>query len=355
VPLAPSSSRRLGRVLRGASLAAVAWTLLSAAGARDARADDSVAAATVLFDEGVKLLDAGQLEEACPKLARSHALAPSGGTLLALGECYEKSGKIGSAWLAFREAAMRAAAAGKRDAEAGAIERARKLEPRLPRLTIVAPNAPESPGLEIRRDGVLLKEPELGVAVPVDPGSHDIVASAPKRKTWTVTVTSTEARASTIAVPALRPTEGASGAEGQPTANGADAPSPGSTQRAVGLVVAGVGVAGLVAGGIFGLMASSTNDDALSHCTTTDPIRCDAEGLSLTDDAKSQALVSTILFVAGGLALGAGGVLFFTAPSAASAGPARGSLARPPSGRAGLSIGPTWGKTSAGAAATLRW
>src|SRR5688572_17218152 len=88
-----------------------------------------VAAATVLFDEAIKALDAGRFDEACPKLAKSQELAPSGGTLLALGDCYERSRRVASAWVAFREAASRAAAAGKADAEAGALERARRLEP----------------------------------------------------------------------------------------------------------------------------------------------------------------------------------------------------------------------------------
>src|SRR5690349_10392129 len=106
-----------------------------------ARADDPgrVAAATVLFDEGVKLMENGQPAEACPKLAKSQELAPSGGTLLALGECYEKLGRVASAWLAFRDAAARAASAGKRDAEVKANEHAQKLEKRLPKITIRAP------------------------------------------------------------------------------------------------------------------------------------------------------------------------------------------------------------------------
>jgi hypothetical protein len=55
---------------------------------RVARADETsrIAAATLLFDEGIKAMDAGRLDEACPKLAKSQTLAPSGGTLLALGD-----------------------------------------------------------------------------------------------------------------------------------------------------------------------------------------------------------------------------------------------------------------------------
>ncbi len=318
--------------------------------AGDVRAEDtSVAAATVLFDEGVKLMDAGRHAEACPKLERSQALAPSGGTLLALGECYEKTGKVASAWIAFRDAAARAANAGKRDAEAFALDHAARLEPKLPRLTIVTPSGSAIPGLEVQRGGVVLKPAELGVSVPLDPGAYEIRASAPKRRTWSETISLEQGKRAEVVVPVLAAEEDGireralQKDEPPPSAES----SPSSAQRTLGLVVAGVGLASLVTGGVFGLMASSTNDDALSHCTKSDVTRCDSRGLALTDDAKSQALLSTIFVAAGGAALVGGGVLFFTAPSSRSA-----STGRPaPTVR----LAPAWNSRWAGAMASVQW
>ena len=52
------------------------------------------------------------------------------------------------------------------------------LEPRLARLTVtIAPGTP--PGAALSRDGVLLGTASVGAPLPVDPGEHVIVVSAP--------------------------------------------------------------------------------------------------------------------------------------------------------------------------------
>lgn len=343
--------RRAVLLAAAASLGALA-TLVAPG---DARADDapSVAAATLLFDEGVKLMDSGRAEEACPKLARSQALAPSGGTLLALGDCYEKTGRVASAWLAFREAATRAAGAGKRDAELSSLERAKRLEPRLPRLVITVPPATRVPGLEVKRDGATVKDAELGVAVPFDPGAYDIEATAPQRKPFKSKVTLRLGETTDLAIPKLAPETVGAGNDGvtpPPTTEPPDAApsSDGSSQRVVGLVIAGVGVASLIGGGVFGLIAKSKNDEALESQNCPTSSRCNPSGLELTDDAKSSALVSTILFAVGGAAVVGGGIVFLTAPHrSASAGAS--------TTKRGLYVRPDVGLRSAGAAATLVW
>jgi hypothetical protein len=286
-------------------------------------------------------------QEACPKLARSQALAPSGGTLQVLADCYEKTGKTASAWLTFREVASRAASAGKREAEAAAIERASRLEPLLPRLTITVPAATRTRGLEVKRDGVVLKEAELGVSVPADPGPHEISATAPHMKPFSKTVTMRPKETLDFPVPALAPEtvdmNGAAAASaGDTTEPPGEQASPGGMQRGLGLGLAGVGVASLVVGGVFGLLAKSKNDDALDPKNCPTATQCNASGISLTDAAKSRALVSTILVVVGGAAVLGGGILFFTAP-------------RKKSGVASLRIVPSWSPGAAFGTADLTW
>lgn len=340
------------RVLRSvAASGAVAWLL---AGAAPARADDtSVAAATVLFDEAVKLMDAGRAPEACPKLARSQALAPSGGTLLVLAECHEKTGKTASAWLAFREAATRAAGAGKREAEASALARAARLEPKLPRLTVTIPAATKTSGLEVRRDGVLVKEAELGVAVPADPGPHEMQATAPHMKPFKKTITMRPGETLDFAVPPLAPeTVEAGGGEGLVTTTSEppheEPASHGAGQRIAGVVVMGAGVASLAIGGVFGFLAKSKNDEALEPQNCPTESQCTSKGLSLTDEAKTRALVSTILVAVGAAGVIGGGILFFTAPRHGSAGA---SAAKTGTFR----ITPTWSVGSVGGVADLTW
>jgi hypothetical protein len=77
----------------------------------------------------------------------------------------------------------------------------------------------------------------------------------------------------------------------------------------------GVGVVGLGVGTVFGLKTSSTWSDAKAHCTG---LECDRTGVQLATDAKNAGTVSTIAFVAGGVLLAGGAVLFFTAPKGPS-------------------------------------
>ena len=114
------------------------------------------------------------------------------------------------------------------------------------------------------------------------------------------------------------------------------APSGGSTQKTLGLVSGGVGVAGLVVGAIFGAIASSKWSAAKSDCGALCPANAPAQ--QEKNDAESAATVSTIGVVGGAVLVAAGAVLFFTAPSSASR---VGSLRVTPSagpGAAGLAL-----------------
>jgi hypothetical protein len=283
------------------------------------RADNRSANAAVaqqLFDEALKLMDAARYADACPKLARSQELAPSGGTLLNLGDCYEKNGQTASAWVSFRDAAARAAAAGQKQAQAAALVRADKLATKLVHLKITLAPGARTSGLEIKRDGEPVSYAELGIEVPIDPGVHKIEASAPNHAPWSKDITVLDgSQGEAIVVPVLE-------ARAEPPAAAAAAKPAvkedvGSTQRTVGIVVAATGfiVAGI--GGIFGLKATSTNDDALMHCRSApDATRCDPTGLSLTDDARTQATISTVMVTVGTAALAGGLVIFAIAPRA---------------------------------------
>jgi len=284
-----------------------------------AHADEKTAKAATaqqLFDEAIKLMDTRNYAEACPKLARSQELAPSGGTLLNLGDCYEKNGQTASAWISFRDAAARAATAGQKQAQAAALVRADALAPKLLRMTItLAPDA-RVPGLEIKRDGQVVSNAELGIDVPIDPGPHKIEATAPGHVPWTNEVSVVQGKPTepiVIAKLEPRPAEPAA-------ARGATIdPNRGNTQRTIGLVVAGGGLLAASIGAVFGLKAFSTNDDALSHCRdAVDAKRCDPTGLSLTDEARTQATISTVLVTLGTAAVAGGIVLYMLAPRAQS-------------------------------------
>ena len=160
-------------------------------------------AAEALFREGRNLIEAGKYKEACEKLEASQRLDPASGTLLNLGVCYEKAGQTATAWAKYREAIGAARNAGQKQREQSARERATALEPNLPKLTIVVPLDTEGPKPEIARDGVPLPRDLWGVTVPVDPGEHEIQATAKDRAPWSTRIRLDPGGSSTVTIPVL--------------------------------------------------------------------------------------------------------------------------------------------------------
>jgi serine/threonine-protein kinase len=315
------------RVLLVAAIVAGASTQAGIAHANDS------ATATMLFNDGKRLMGEGQFAEACPKLEESQRLDPAIGTQFNLADCYDHVGKTATSWALFVDVASSLHASGDTRREKVARERAAALEPKLSKLTILAPK--NVTGLEVRRNGEVLGGAVWGNAIPVDPGSYTIEASAPGKKKWSsvaavgpngaaVTVTIPElvepASADPVAVPVTTTTTTTPNASAPPASEAATTTTPdttpassGSTQRTLALVAGGVGVVGLGLGSVFGLQAFSKQSDSKSHCVGT---VCDAEGVAAHDDAASAGTLSTIMFGAGLAFVATGAVLWFTAPKA---------------------------------------
>ncbi len=314
------------------------WVLLSGlvlafflrAGAAHAEGDS--AAAQALFDEAKALMGKGKHAQACPKLEESQRLDPGLGTLFNLAECNEKTGRIATAWSRYLEVAAGARSAGRNDAERVARGRAEALQPKLPKLVIEVPVSAQTSGLEVTRDGQRVGDAQWGTAIPVDPGEHEVRATAPGRKPWQTKVQTTQARETRATVPVLLVSdEPASPDAPAPTAASAASSSPppasdvprekasgGSGQRTLGLVIAGVGVAALGGSVALGAMAKSQYDGA--SCPKNE---CSRDAGAERDAANTKATIATIVGSIGGAALVGGAVLFFVAPS--SKGVAAGS------------------------------
>jgi hypothetical protein len=105
----------------------------------------------------------------------------------------------------------------------------------------------------------------------------------------------------------------------EPGASGApDEPSSGTTQRVIGYVVGGVGVAGLAASGILAYRAHSLREQSLDQCQVEDSNACTASGVELRRDAVSYARAANYPFFAGAALLVGGVALVLTAPSGTS-------------------------------------
>jgi hypothetical protein len=307
--------------LHGAAL--LALTMSVAAPAARAQSTSQSAAAQALFEQARQLMAEGRHSEACPKLEESQRLDPGSGTLLNLARCYEQAGLLASAWIRYLEAASAAEATGNAARVREARQRAETVRPRLPQLVItVAPEDHATAGLRVTRDDEDVGAAQWGSPIPIDPGEHTIIASAPGRVRWQQVVKiSTEASTATVTIPALLP-ESAALAPAPSTATiEANTPgtstSAGGTHRTLALVAGGVGVLGIGAGTFFGLKSKSSHDEAERYCdgpTCTDP-----RGVTAGEDAYSAGTISTVAMTVGVVGIGAGLVLWFTAPPRSTA------------------------------------
>jgi serine/threonine-protein kinase len=284
------------------------------------------AAAEALYDAGRKLFQAGNYAVACPKFEESQRLDPGVGTMLFLGTCFEKTGRLASAWVTFREAAVTARSTNQPDREKKALELANAVEPRLARLQVVVPPENDLPGLAIKRDGSALGRALWGVPFPVDQGQHSIEISAPGRKTTVLAVDVPQpGQVVTARIPALDPlpappTSTASAASSAPAASAAPLPPPPppvasappeSSLRTPALVAVGVGVLGVGLGSFFGLQAIRRWHDAQGDCSGD---VCRPGGYDNASAASRSGHLSTAFFAVGAVGLGTGLTLWLLSP-----------------------------------------
>ena len=271
-----------------------------------------------LFREGKRLYGDGKYKEACAALAKSDELDPAIGTVGLLAACHEKQGDLVAAWKGYLETKRRAEA--KRDDRAAfAAEQAEAIKARLAKLTITS-RGKES-GLEVTRDGESVPESVLGVPVPVNPGDHAVMARIPGAAEWKMQVTLKEGEARTVEIPAYG------------EAGGSSAFPP----RWLAYVVGGVGVAGIGAGVVGGVVAMSANEDSMNKKVCAPTARICPE----RDTAFTAATLSTVGFIAGGVGVAAGVVLFFLS-SDGSGGAGSGALGP-------VRVAPVLGRSGAGA------
>jgi hypothetical protein len=214
--------------------------------------------ALTLFQEGRALGARGDPNAACLKFAESLALERKLGTLLNLGDCSERLGRIAAAWAYFAEASSVAHQAGDTEREQYAGKRAEA----------VALRAFERVAREVSR----LAETRVrsdATAASIQVGRRIVAAH---KGPWTL---------APRVVPAL--------------------------------ALAGSGVLALAVGTGFGLAARSKWASArTSHCPSFPA--CDAVGVREVADAKLAAVVSTIAFSTGFAALAATAALWWIVP-----------------------------------------
>lgn len=291
-------------------MVAATMTFSSFASAND------IALAEKLFKDGLKAMETNDYNTACKAFAGSNEADPSPGTLMNLGTCQEKQGNLASAWGSYQTAAGMADQRGQAERVTTARAAAAKLEPQLHKLLIVF-KVPAPDDAVVARNGITIPKSALGSEIFIDPGEHAIEVTAKGKKKFTGRIVAKAGPGTDrLEVPALEdepiaitPPPGGGGGEV------VGDPKRGNTQRIVGGVVTGTGVAVGAAALVFQIVALSVDSKSKTTCAL--PREQDVNNACQTqkDAAKTNQAAAIGLGITGVLAIGVGLTLIFTAPS----------------------------------------
>lgn len=348
---------RVGRGQRVASLLLVSMltsTLVApAAFAQEQPPAENVAAARSLGLQGIQLADSGDCKGAIEKLSRAEALYHAPSILGRLGECQVKVGQIVTGTENLNRVVREELAANAPKAFKDAQVRARGVLnaalPKIARLTVKVEPADAKP--QVLVSGATMPSALIGVERPTDPGTHEVVVSAPGYLEQRSTVTLAEGGAQELTITLQKDPNAVEAAPPAPapaplTAAAPPAPASdtgGKKSNAPAYVALGVGGAGLLVGSITGFLALSKKSD-LKGCVDD---RCPSSQKDELDSAKSMATVSTVGFAVGFVGVGVGVVLLLTGNQSSHAGLTKPRLAKQEK-RPSVAVEPWFGGNSVG-------
>ena len=280
--------------------------VLALAPARLAAKDDPARAdARALAAEGVKAYEAGDYVAAEEKFSRAFSSWQAPSLAFWSARTRELLGKWVEAAARYQEAEHAAVRLGdeavQRAAQTDAKRARAELLPRIPTLLVRIEGA--RPGdVLVRANGVALASDEIAEPIPMNPGEHVILAErSGERQLERVTLAEGEGRVLVLHFASHDPAHELS--------------STAATWRTAGWAAVGVGGATLIVSGVSALMASSKHDDLKTWCPENQCPRDVPQ--SVRDDKESYdslRTLSTVTWIAGGIALASGVVVLVTRP-----------------------------------------
>lgn len=332
--------------------------------------EQDIAQARQLGQQAQAAFDAGNFAESEKLWAAARNLYPVAPTLsLGLARTQAKLGKVVAAQENYNKIIREwgsnpspppafAAAVEAAKAEVGAVSA------KVANVVITVEGAP-SPNVTI--DGQPVPVAALGLKRPVDPGSHTVHAEAagykPAETTFQVTDGgNAEAKLTLEKSPDAPAVAAVPATNAQPSAaQPQDGQTPadvsvgtgkgGSSNKTLAVVALGVGGVGLAVGAVTGFIALGKHGDLESKCPNG---VCPSDQQSDVDSYKTMGTISTVGFIVGVVGVGAGAVLWLTAPKevAANKGPRYATVATPKA-RESVKVTPYLGLGSAGVSGTF--
>jgi hypothetical protein len=286
----------------------IAIALVLVVAGRPAIADDNIAKADKLFDEGRALMNT-DLHAACEKFEESLKFNSQAiGTLMNVALCDEKLGRTASAVAKFTEARDRARESGMDVHLKAAEDRLKELTPKVPHVTIKFTVAAQPETRIVIDDKVIALTAIADIAI--DPGEHPLVVSAPDHLPYQTTVRIAEGEHRDITIPIL---------EKSVTVR--------SSRRTIGKIVTISGGVALATGVILGLVArhnynaefeppSPTTADPTpaAHCDRTTKL-CTSDGQTETERARTLGNVGSVVGGIGIAAVAVGVYLWIRSPT----------------------------------------
>ncbi len=297
------------------------FTILFVFTARTAAADPSAAdrvTARTLAQEGQQALESKHYGVAVDKFSRADALVHAPTLLLGLARAQIGLGKLVEAQENLNRIVREGVAAGAPHPWIKAVDDAAKdvtaIAPRIPWVTITV-FGPTSP--EVVIDSTPVPPASLGAKRAINPGPHKIMAAAEGFQPTQKEVVLSEGQALTINLELEQlPAEPLPLARKSPNqASDQGSSEPTDTRKILGFSALGLGGAGLIVGGVSGLLALGKHAKLKDACPNAG---CDPREQATLDSFHTFGAISTGGFIVGGVGVTLGAVLLLARPSEAT-------------------------------------
>jgi len=282
-----------------------------------AQTADELSEARAAFQRGIELEQAKNWAGAIKQFRQVGQVKMTPQVRYHIALCEENLGKLVAALGGYELALADAESVGdgvsfKQEVEASVND----LRARIPKVVIRRGAGAEAAAIEL--DGVALGESSVGVEVPLDPGPHALVASAPGHADYSETLEVAEEETRTVTID-LKPLP----VEAPPIVEPDDRGVPdegGKKYSFYPYVLMGVGGAALVTSGVLFVVRSQDLSDLKDKCekvndqnydctSLTDPERADLRDKA--DRVQTLDYVAPIMLGVGVVAAGVGGTLFY--------------------------------------------
>jgi hypothetical protein len=257
-----------------------------------------------LFQQGVERAAAGDWGEAVERFREVVKIRSSPKALYTLGEAEEHAGQLVAARQSYLAALGAARTAGSRDVIDLATEALRRIDPRLPRISVRLDDRVSAAQANDARASIDGHSVALDSPIVVDPGDHEVRVEASQTPPFVRKVKLMEGQSIDVVVAALEPPPSTLPPPSKPNPEPVEASHHPSVL--VPLVIGASGLALGVTGIILRVGGQSDYDTAAAQCPGS---ACSNGAVAAAgNDGRNRLILGTGLMAAGGVVLTGAGV-----------------------------------------------